>query len=254
MIEKVVIKDNTNSPYGYIADLPQFENDKEYHFKEGVNIIVGENGCGKSTLIKLIEAYLMVDLRECSRGAYNSNIARLKRCLKEFTDGIEVYADYKRNTFRLAHKYEKGPYDILKNVSDFSEFVEQNQSSTGESVVVALNSLFSYMFSKDVKLLFNYENECGNLIPSYIDYIKEHRIKGDEWTILMDEPDRNLSLKNIENIKGIFTFHKPQTQVIAVLHNPLLIYSLHKHCNDINWIEMTDGYIDEVNKTIEKLV
>ena len=69
----------------------------------------------------------------------------------------------------------------------------------------------------------------------------------------MDEPDRNLSLKNIQNIKSILSFHKQNIQVIAVIHNPLLIYSLSKN-KDINFIEMSKGYIKKVKNEIENLL
>ena len=92
---------------------------------------------------------------------------------------------------------------------------------------------------------------------AYIDYVKEHRIKPTEEekeiTILMDEPDRNLSLDNIKEIQGILSFHKPQTQLIAVIHNPLLIYNLSK-IEDTNIIEMTEGYVHKVKSIIRTLV
>ena len=91
----------------------------------------------------------------------------------------------------------------------------------------------------------------------YIDYVKKHRInpteEEKEITILMDEPDRNLSLDNIKHIKAILSFHKPQTQLIAVIHNPLLIYNLSK-VEGINFIEMTEGYIDKVKNMVDELV
>ena len=92
---------------------------------------------------------------------------------------------------------------------------------------------------------------------AYINYVKEHRIKPTEEekeiTILMDEPDRNLSLDNIKHIKAILSFHKPQTQLIAVIHNPLLIYSLYK-VEDINIIEMTEGYVTNIKSLVRTLV
>jgi predicted ATPase len=54
MVTKVIIKDNTKSPIYYLEDLPAFKNGKEFIFKEGVNIIVGENGSGKFTKIQRV--------------------------------------------------------------------------------------------------------------------------------------------------------------------------------------------------------
>ena len=255
MVYKVAIKDNKNSPLHYLPDLDNFQNGKEYIFRPGVNIIVGENGCGKTTLMNLIKKYLLVDFMECGSGMYRCNINSLYKGVldrKGILDGVDVYADYQRNTFRLSHAEEKEKHQALQTFNDFGTMITQKHSSTGEGVVVAINSLFRYMFSKDAKLTFDYSQfKESDLL--YWEYIKNHQQKGDEWTILMDEPDRNLSLDNLSQIKSILSFHKEQTQIIAVVHNPLLIYSL-SDIEGINFIEMTDGYINKIKKQINKLV
>lgn len=256
MITKVVIKDNKNSPIRYLSKLKAFKNGTEYTFKEGVNIIVGKNGCWKTTLMELLKRYLLVDYTECSRGDFNSNINRLLRTFKSYEgilDGVDVYADYRRNTFRLCHAGERTQEDNQKSFKVFSEFLTQNESSTGESVLVAINSMFGQMFSKDANLLFDYGQFKEDYYPHYAEYIKEHKVDGDEWTILMDEPDRNLDLENIMQIKGILSFHKPHTQIIAVVHNPLLIVALSKN-PEVNMIEMTKGYIKKMESNIKKLL
>ncbi len=254
MITKVVIRDNKKSPIGYLRELENFANGKEYIFKPGVNVVVGENGSGKTTLMKLIEAYLMVGYSRCERGSYNSNVRRIFRYGDKMSDGVDVYADYTKNTYRLSHSGERVGEEAMRNRNDFAALVEQNSSSTGEGVVVALNSLFNYMFGKDAELTFDYGQFKDGWTAPYYDYIEKHRvICDDEWTILMDEPDRNLSLENIGHIKVILSFHKPNTQIIAVVHNPLLIYVLSKkRC--VNFIEMTDGYVDRVKKEINNLI
>lgn len=51
MITKVVINNNGDTPIEYLSGLGAFRNGKTYEFKSGVNIIVGKNGCGKTTLM-----------------------------------------------------------------------------------------------------------------------------------------------------------------------------------------------------------
>ena len=254
MVTKVVIQDNKKSPVGYLSKLENFANGKEYTFKPGVNVIVGENGSGKTTLMKLIEAYLMVGYGRCERGIYNKNVSRVMQYGDKVPDGVDVYADYKKNTFRLSHSGECEGEEAMRNKHDFAALIGQKSSSTGEGVVVALNSLFDYMFGKDAELAFDYSQFEEGWTKPYFDYTEKHRvICDDEWTILMDEPDRNLSLENIGHIKGILSFHKPNTQIIAVVHNPLLIYALSKkRC--VNFIEMTEGYVDKVKKEVNNLI
>ena len=255
MVTKVIIRDNKKSPIRYISKLNNFKNGKEYEFKTGVNIIVGENGCGKTTLLKLIKKYMLVDYTECSKGLYNSNINSLFNGLnqEDICDGIDVYSDYTKNVFRLSHPDEKSGEEAMESFNSFKTLFVQKHSSTGEGVLAAINSLFRYMLSSEAKLTFDYK-QFEETYPSYYDYVKNHKIDcDDEYTILMDEPDRNLSLENILQIKDILSFHKPQTQIIAVVHNPILIYTLSK-IKDINFIEMSKGYINKINKQIENLI
>ncbi len=255
MIQKVVITNNKNTPLHYLSELPAFKNGTVYEFKEGVNIIVGTNGCGKTTLMKLIEAYTLVDKEECSTGVYNGNINQLFKGFgtdAKFLGGVGVYADYTKNIFRLCHKDEKTDDNIMDSFDHFGEHYMQMHSSTGEGVTIALSAMFKRMFSADAKLTFDY-NSVGAERLAYGKYIEAHKVDGDEWTILMDEPDRNLDIENVEQIKGVLSFHKPRTQVIAVVHNPLLICALSKN-PEINIIEMTEGYVEKVRGIVDGMV
>lgn len=120
--------------------------------------------------------------------------------------------------------------------------------------MIALSALFNDLFSKEAKLTFDYEQfKDEKKYNDYYEYIQKHMIDGDEFTIFMDEPDRNLSLENMKQISGILSFHKPDTQIIAVIHNPLLIYNLSNN-KDVNFIEITEGYVEKVRKEVEELL
>ena len=51
---------------------------------------------------------------------------------------------------------KRSEQNSLENFDNFKELMTQKSSSTGECVVVALNSLFRYIFGSKVNLLFNY--------------------------------------------------------------------------------------------------
>ena len=256
MVTKVVIKDNRDTPIEYLPKLRAFRNGREYGFRPGVNVIVGRNGCGKTTLLNLIRKYLLVDLSECSAGERNCNINAICAGLvgeKHMYRGADVYADYQRNTFRLCHAGERKENDeIFADKHSTEEFLGQQWASTGEGVLKSLDSLFGRMFSKGARLTFDYTQFRDNYRP-YLEYILDHIVEGDEWTILMDEPDRNLDIENISQVRGILNVHKPHTQVIAVVHNPLLICSLAKN-PEVHFIEMTRGYVSKVRRLVKELV
>lgn len=56
--------------------------------------------------------------------------------------------------------------------------------------------------------------------------------------------ERVKDIDNIMQIYNVLSFHKPQTQIIAIIHNPALIYKLSK-LDCVNFIEMTEGYLSK---------
>ena len=254
MVTKVEIKDNTKSPFHYLPDIAKFHNGATFEFNPGVNIIVGENGSGKSTLMNLIKTYLCVDFQECSTGMYNSALNKLRRSIgDDLYEGVSVYADYKKNTFRLAQSSELYGEDKVGNMKNFALYMEQSRSSAGEAILVSISALLQKMFSKDVQLTFDYE-KASKSFSQYRDYIQAHRVEdcADEYTVLMDEPDKNLSLENIKQVADILSFHKEHMQIIAVVHNPIVIYKLSRF-KSINFIEMTDDYVNTLVRTVNSL-
>lgn len=249
MITQVRIN-NDNIPFPYACQLPAFKNGRTYEFKEGVNIIVGENGCGKSTLMKIIKAYLTIDRDQCGRGIFASCIDKLykMRDLNQFLNGADVYADYKRNTFCYSEISEMDNDTVMQSFRNFGTYGASLQMSRGQSVNYSMACFFDKIYSSEVNPMFDYEKEYADR-PTYLDYIDKHRIEGNEWTLLMDEPDNNLSLKSLDELYGVLSFHKEQTQVIAVIHNPLLISRLSDKCNVI---EMTKDYVKKIKQELKK--
>ena len=267
MLTSVYIENNKKAPLHYLEKLPSFENGKEYLFKPGINIIIGPNGCGKSTLLNLISSFLF-----CERGMVSkipNSVLEYPRIFNDklgetsILDGIKVHHDFRSICFRYKPSMEMNESEIMDNIQNFSVFLNGKSASTGEKTLESLGYLFkelsnqkSYNFPiEELKKLADNSNEVWkNRINNLLNYYEENRVKVTEeeleFTLLLDEPDRNLDIDNIESIYNILSYQKPRTQIIAVVHNPVLIYKLSK-LDYINWIEIKKGYLNKIKRIIE---
>lgn len=258
MIEKIKITDNKNATKWYLHKLPAFKNGREYTFTDGVNIIVGKNGCGKTTLLNLIRDYLMIDGEWCGKGLFNTNIdkvlgGKILDDVRPVKDGVEVFADYELNTFNLTPFEERSNDDFLETgrYSEIALKMDSNTMSKGQQTTFALSTLFQKMFGKNAVLKFDYKSVFGRY-ESYMEYIEKHRIENNKtWTILMDEPDSSVDIDHIIELYNILSYKKEHTQIICVIHNPFLIAKLAK-VKDVNMIEMSRGYVREIKKEVEQ--
>jgi len=255
MINRIYIKDNKQTPVYYLNELKAFKNGTEFKFSPGINVIIGENGSGKSTLMKLIESYLLVDKQTRAFGFFNKNINNLFPYLTDndhMLDGVEVFGDYDKQIFRLCRHSELSDDDVLKSMSTLSTWLSQTNSSTGQSTLIGLRSLINKMFNEDTELTFDCKAQ-NDKYPLYTKYVEEHHEAGTPYTLLLDEPDNNLSLDSLKEIMCFFEQKRSDIQVIGVLHNPLMIYKLSKD-KDINFIEMSKGYKKKIIKSVNEIV
>lgn len=270
MLQKVLIKDNTNLPLSYASDLEAFRDGTEYNFKPGVNIIVGPNGSGKSTLIRMLSMFFwcstgMESSYEKGLGLNDSN--RMFNKDESLRDGIVINHDYITKVFILKPYKDMKQDEDLSSFESFSLMFHSKSSSVGEGTNLSLQSLFKIMFkegqtydfvTKKLKEKIDHVSDYwGERYKKFLKYYKENRIipgpDEKEITVLMDEPDRNLDVFNINNLSKVLSFHKPQTQIIASIHNPLLIYKL-SGVKDINFIELEENYLYRVRRALKDIV
>ncbi len=265
MITSIKIENNKRTPFHYLPELGVFKNGAEFVFMPGVNVIIGKNGSGKSTLLNLIAKYTFCERSMCSEVPRDAlSFPDIFDDEDKVLDGACIQSDYIGKVFHLLPHTDMDKDNVLDNIHNFSSYMSGISGSAGEKCVCAINSLFNFMFNlKDyafpIAKLKEYGESVNTLwksrIDSLISYYKNNHVKVQEkdfeYTILMDEPDRNLDIENIMQVYGVLSFHKPQTQVIAVIHNPALIYKLSK-LDCVHFVEMTEGYLEEVVNFINK--
>lgn len=263
MITSIKITDNQRTAFHYLPDIPAFKNGSEFIFRPGVNVIIGENGSGKSTLLNLIAKYTLCE--EDMSSKMPSSALAFPNVFDDdkVMDGIAIHSDYIGKVFHFLPHVEMKNDSILSSFQNFGLYGAGLSSSSGEKGIIAINYLFDFMFHQDdyafpIKRLKEIGEESNpfwaDRIKNLVAYYANNRIEiteGDfEYTVLMDEPDRNLDIENIMQVYNILSFHKPQTQIIAVVHNPALIYKLSK-LDCVHFVEMTEGYLEKVKNFVE---
>ena len=141
-------------------------------------------------------------------------------------------------------------------------------SSMGENTMFSIQTLFDVMFAdKGVeylafpianlkKIMDNAGDVWKERLKKLLLYYKRNQVtdltpEDFQYTVLMDEPDRNLDIYNLDQVADILSQDKEMTQLIATVHNPLLIARLSQKPN-VNIIEMTEGYVNAVHTEIYK--
>ena len=260
MIYKIDIKDTSKSNFNYVScknNKTDFKFPSHFTFSKGKNILIGENGCGKTTIINMIADYMFCKKDEFS----NLNENNIREFFNNDNDkfGIEIKSNYDICTFKSYHEEEKYDNDILNDYKSFFNHVNRTNISSGQKTIDTMYSLFETMFSgehnKFDKTYLNYNvndlwKENFSLLKKYIN--DNHVEERDEiYTILLDEPDRNLSLSNIQQLYNVLSTPKDNEQMICSIHNPMLIYKLSK-LEHINFIELTEDYLDKIIEFVEK--
>ena len=137
-----------------------------------------------------------------------------------------------------------------------------NEESNGQNVKGDLAMLFHYMWERQsecypaIKYIKDLDNEesyrnKGTLSETtsteVLEMFRKSTVVSDPitYTILMDEPDQGLDINNLKDIYGVLSCDKESTQLIAVVHNPILVYKLSK-LPYVNIIEMSPNYLEIV--------
>lgn len=196
MLYKFKIKAKMIKSIKFKKDFRNFKKDFEIQFKEGVNVLVGDQGSGKSTLIELIRLKFE-DKRNDSDSSWRAKSI-------EVTDKVDDIVEFvfDKDTKALGFDFEReSPRDMSSLHFDMIDVqMYSSKASHGQGNMA--------MFGKFIQSVV--ENSKYNVV-------------------LMDEPDTAMSPRNVYNITAIIDklYTKFKKQVFVSAHNPILIKGTH---------------------------
>jgi predicted ATPase len=172
-----------------------FKKDEEYTFKPGMNLLVGDQGSGKSTLIELLRSLNKKTFADFDAGDSSYRAQSISH-LDKIEDIVEIDAD---------------PLKIV--AFDFERESARDMSAIHHDMVWEQLAAAKASHGQ------------GNLIS--IDRIMK-QIKADQekiGTVIFDEPDAAMSPRSCYGLVGMFNgiANKWGKQLIVAAHNPIVI-------------------------------
>lgn len=243
---------------------------KNFKFTPGLNVLFGPNGCGKTSMLKILGAYsgteagwskfiepinlhLLMDEEEKKKVKFPS-------CFSAISPGkCEAKVDWDGTaTFLTSATMDAVPSyvgnDSEDGLASASELIGQMVGKLSQGQVRIHRLLKMRELSKNLPDLTKLPGSYKSVNSSWTDamdlfanYVKTLPREG-PGTILLDEPDRSLSIPNQVDLWTIVMQKLSEKfQVIVATHCEYALYV------DCNMIEMIPGYVDQCKNAIGKV-
>jgi predicted ATPase len=253
MIDTLTVQDSLDESkaFSYASSIPFLKEHPTIKFKKGLNIVFGQNGSGKSTILKMMGSTLAAIQggRSVLTKQYAFDHANMGFGCTLIHDGQGImYCDPTTDIGLIGGQFDSD--FMMEGVSSvvFSS-KESNGYKTLKKVEPILNVIMGKAeFPKDIENRIDYHRLTQE--PFFA-----HSITGSipigQPSLLMDEPDTHLSLPVQRNLWQVLGNPKyaENFQLIIATHSLFALDIPHA-----NYIDMQDGYRETCKETLKAFV
>lgn len=228
---------------------------KKYEFTKGLNAFFGPNGSGKSVALKFMKAYCSIP-----KGGWTQVVDPKALAPDSFPHCYRAMTPEKD---RAIVDWDGSP--VFYNAGDISDNNAWFFQAAGENSDDGLSTeaeRFDTMLEKPSSGQYRLKqiNKILNLVKSPPSYKEYNPILGDvsaqlEYldslpkdsgiTLLLDEPERSLSLPKQKKLLEILLEFSKDYQIIMACHSPFI---LDLPREEVNILEIEEGYVEECDE------
>lgn len=240
---------------GYLTQLPNFHEGKTFEFTDGLNVLFGPNGCGKSSVLKMIKAYCGIPDGRGGWSRISSELALGAQVQAHFPWVYRAYSPGQSDCFVLWDgvptffnegdiKIDQWAWFTHKEISSEDGMTSEEEHmdtmvekpSSGQYRMKKLNKLFNMLQNPPNLLNPVCSHPTQRAEQMYIQTLP----RNGKVTLILDEPERALSLpKQLELFKLLEEMSK-DFQIIIATHSPFVLFDLKAQVFDIQ-----EGYVKE---------